>query len=65
MLGNQIRQYLEQNGVELSHAAQALDIPLDELDEILHETKRISAEDYYGICRFLGVELDYFFHQPG
>ena len=65
MLGQQIEKHFEKNGVNLSQAAQALGISVPELNEMLHGEKRISAEDYYRICHFLGVDLNHFFNHSG
>ncbi|WP_024735345.1 MULTISPECIES: helix-turn-helix domain-containing protein [Enterocloster] len=60
MLGKNIKDYLDENGIRYSHVSEKTNIPMNVLSPMLNEKREIKATEYFKICDALGVGLDRF-----
>lgn len=60
MLGTEIKSYLEENGLKQKMLAEKSNIPIQTLNAILNEQRKLGAEEYFVLCNSLGVSVDYF-----
>ena len=61
MVGKEIKEYLEQNGIKQSFVAEKVGITPSQMSEICNKGRSIDCVTYYKICNALGVPLDLFF----
>ena len=61
MIGKMIKQYLEKNGILLSYVASKIGVAPNVFSSMMNGKRRISAEEYYLICKALNVDLEYFY----
>lgn len=62
-MGEKIKRYLVDHGIKQTFLAQKLNIPDPALSDMLCGRRKINAEEYYIICKALGVSLEYFFEE--
>lgn len=62
MLGKIIRDYLNENGIDLSLVAENLNMPIKKITRELHQ-KDIDCIFYYKLCKFLELPLDFFMNE--
>lgn len=60
MLGNNIKRYLDNNGIKYSFVSMKTGIPMNVLSPMLNEKREIKAVEYFEICNALGVSLEEF-----
>lgn len=60
MLGNNIKRYLDKNGIKYSFVSMKTGIPMNVLSPMLNEKREIKAVKYFEICNALGVSLEEF-----
>lgn len=60
MLGNIIKDYLDERGIKYSFVSQKTAIPMNVLSPSLNEKREIKAEEYFKICEALEVPLEQF-----
>ena len=61
MVGKEIKEYLEQNGIKQSFVAEKVGITPSQMSGICNKGRSIDCVLYYKICRALNVPLDLFF----
>ena len=60
MLNERIRTYIYNSGRKYSSVAKEAGIPNNVFSAMLHGKRKIKAEEYFSICRALGVPLEQF-----
>ena len=60
MLGMRIREYITESGMKLGAIAEKADIPMNTFSAMMNGKRKITAEEYFKICRILGVPLEKF-----
>lgn len=60
MTGARIKQYLSEKGIKHSVVAAKAVIPANTFSAMLNENRRITAEEYFAICRAIDVPLETF-----
>ena len=60
MLGLRIRSYIIESGMKLGAIAEKANIPMQTFSAMMTGKRKITAEEYFSICRILGVPLDTF-----
>lgn len=61
MVGKEIKEYLEQNGIKQSFVAEKVGITPSQISEICNKGRSIDCVTYYKICSALNVPLETFF----
>ncbi len=61
MIGSIIREYIEENGMLIDELATRTGISQKRLIKICNDQSKISAMEYFTICRALDVDMDLFF----
>lgn len=61
MVGKEIKDYLEANGIKQSFVAEKVGITNSQMSAILNSGRSIDCVTYYKICAALNVPLDMFF----
>lgn len=64
MLGNRIKDYLDEKGIKYSFISGKTGIPMNILSPMLNEKREIKAVEYFEICNALGVSLETFADSP-
>jgi plasmid maintenance system antidote protein VapI len=59
-LGIIIKNYAKSNSMKLTYVAEKMAIPMETLHTILYGRKPICAEDYFKICRAMGIDPSLF-----
>lgn len=65
MLGNKIKDYMDENGIKYSFLSGKTGIPMNILSPMLNEKREIKAVEYFSICNALGVSLESFADSSG
>ena len=60
MLSERIRAYIEESGVKFGVIAERIGIPMNTFSAMMNGKRKITAEEYFAICRALGVPLEQF-----
>ena len=60
MLGLQIKQYMQNVGIKFSVIAEKANNPLTTFSAMINGNRRITAEEYFAICKALDVPLTKF-----
>lgn len=60
MVGLKIKKYLDDNGIKYSFISDKTEIPMNILSPLLNDKKKMSAEQYFAICKAIGVSADLF-----
>lgn len=60
MLGKEIKAYMEEKGIKQKKVADDIGISPATMYEICKGTRKVEATEYFGICKSLGVSLDFF-----
>ena len=60
MVGQRIKQYLEDNGIKQGFVAAKVGIPHSQMSDILNNGRTINCVLYAKICRALNVSLETF-----
>ena len=60
MLGQRIKEYLDENGIKYSYVADEIGIQKSTFSAMLNGRRKIVADEYFDICRVLRVELGFF-----
>lgn len=63
MIGNRIYNYLREKGITQASVARRAGIDKRTLSFMANGKRKITAEEYYRICKALELPLEYFFHQ--
>ncbi len=63
MLGRNIKNYLEENGIKQGFLSDKTGIPRTRLNDILNERSPAKAIEYFLLCNALNVPLDTFLPQ--
>lgn len=61
MLGFRIKEYMTQCGLKYGVIADRAGIPLNVFSAIINGKRKITAEEYFSICKALGVPLEQFY----
>lgn len=61
MLGTDIKNYIEQNGIKQTYISEKTGMSVQALNAVLNGSRKIEATEYYKICGALNVPLNYFF----
>lgn len=62
-LGPKIKQYLVDCGIKQTFLAQKLGLPDPAISDMLGGNRKINADEYYLICKALGVNMSYFYEE--
>ena len=60
MLGQRIKEYLDENGIKYSYVAEEIGIQKSTFSAMLNGRRKIVADEYFDICRVLRVDLSFF-----
>lgn len=60
MLGERIKCYILDIGLKQTVVAERANIPQNTLSAMLNDKRKITAEEYFAICKALGVNLELF-----
>jgi len=60
MLGIKIREYILDSGMKLSAIAERVNIPMNTFSAMMNGKRKITAEEYFAICKELNVPLEQF-----
>ena len=60
MLGVRIREYIVESGMKLGAVAEKANIPMNTFSAMMNGKRKITAEEYFDICKILGVPLEKF-----
>lgn len=60
MLCERIKKYIEESGFKLTAIAEKVNIPMNTFSAMMNGKRKITAEEYFAICRALNVPLDQF-----
>ncbi len=63
MLGELIKNYLDENGIKYSFVAEEAGIPKNVFSSILNGKRKIVAEEYFTICFILKLDTSFFANQ--
>ena len=62
MLGFRIKEYISQCGLKFGVVADRAGIPLNVFSAMINGKRKITAEEYFSICKALGVPLEQFYN---
>lgn len=60
MLCERIKLYIEESGLKFGAIAERVGIPMNTFSAMMNGKRKITAEEYFAICRALGVPLEKF-----
>ena len=60
MLGEKIKQYIANSGYKFGVIAEKAGVSANVFSAMVNGKRKITAEEYFAICKALGVELEYF-----
>lgn len=60
MLSERIRKYIEESGVKFGVIADRIGIPMNTFSAMMNGKRKITAEEYFAICKALNVPLEQF-----
>lgn len=63
-IGEEIKTFLENNGIKQAHVSQKTGIPAAKLSLSLAGKRKLSTTEYAAICGVLGVDANTFIHVP-
>ena len=60
MLAEKIRKYISDNGLKFNAVAERTGISIQTFSAMINGNRKITAEEYFLICKALNVPLDTF-----
>ena len=60
MVGLKVKKYLDEKGIKYSYLSEKVGIPMNILSPTLNGKRKMSAEEYFLICKALGVPAETF-----
>lgn len=60
MVGLKIKEYLDENGIKYSYLSERTGMPMNILSPTLNGKRKMSAEEYFMICKILGLSAETF-----
>lgn len=60
MFGTRIKNYLDANGIKYNFLAERIGVSQNSCSAMLNERRKITVEEYFLICKVLGVDATYF-----
>lgn len=60
MVGNNIKEYLTENGIKQSFVAEKIGVSTSVMSDICNKDRTIDCVLYYKICKALNVPLEFF-----
>lgn len=60
MLGGKIKEYINRNGMKYGAVAERAEIAQNTFSAMINGKRKITAEEYFMICKALNVPLDTF-----
>ena len=60
MLSEKIKKYIANSGYKINAIAERAGLPANTFSAMINGKRKITAEEYFAICKALGVALDYF-----
>ena len=60
MLYERIREYIEKSGLKFGAVADKVEIPMNTFSAMMNGKRKITAEEYFAICKALNVPLEQF-----
>jgi plasmid maintenance system antidote protein VapI len=60
MIGSIIKKHLDEDGIKYSFVAKEAQIPINVFSAMINEKRKITAEEYFKICKVLKVDANYF-----
>jgi len=64
MVGNRVKCYLDERGIKHTFVSEAIGLPANVFSNMLNEKRKITAEEYFEICKVLGVNANEFLNLP-
>lgn len=62
-LGYVIKEYIKNNGIKQNFLAEKMGVSEQAFTEILNCKRKIIADEYYYLCKALGVPMNYFYEK--
>lgn len=60
MLGERIKKVLDEKGIKYGFVAESIGVSISTFSAMLNNNRKITAEEYFMICRVIGVDAGYF-----
>lgn len=60
MLGERIKAYILESGMKLCSVADKVNIPMNTFSAMMNGKRKITAEEYFAICKALNVPIEMF-----
>lgn len=60
MLGEKIKKYLSENGIKQTFVSEKVGIPDPAFSDVLSGKRKITAIEYYRLCKTLKVPMEFF-----
>lgn len=60
MLGFRIKEHITKSGLKFSAVADRAGIPVNVFSAMINGKRKITAEEYFSICKALGAPLEQF-----
>lgn len=60
MLSEKIKKYLDDKGIKYGFVADGIGVSVSTFSGMINGKRKITAEEYFAICNFLCVGLDFF-----
>lgn len=60
MIGLKVKKYLDENGIKYSYLSEKTGMPMNILSPTLNGKRKMSAEEYFTICKVLDVPAETF-----
>lgn len=64
MVGSRIKEYIDESGMKYGAVAEKAGITQQIFSAMLNEKRKITAEEYFSICRALDVSVEKFAGLP-
>jgi plasmid maintenance system antidote protein VapI len=63
MVGDLIKKHLSERGIKQTYIAKAIGIENNVFSMMLNNKRKITAEEYFRICKAIGINAEYFADQ--
>lgn len=60
MLGKRIKSYISETGLKFNSVSEKIGVPMNTFSAMMNGKRKITAEEYFSICKALGVPVEKF-----